>query len=385
VSSTSRSVLAKRDFRLLWVGEAVSALGDQFALVALPWLALLLTGSALALGTVLAVMAIPRALFMLVGGAFVDRLSPRRVMLVSNAVRLVAVSVLGLIVLAGAAQLWMLYVFAIVFGIADAFFYPAQTAIVPELVEGEQLQQANGITQGTTQLTVLIGPALAGLVIAGLAAMDATPDLAGIGLVLLIDGATFLVSLVTLMFINARHTSSGDQGSVLGQIGEGVRFALAAPALRVVMVLSMGLNLLLVGPIEVGLPALAYARLPEGAAAFGLILSAFGGGSLVGLLAADVAPTASAGTNGIDPAPPHRGQRTRRGEPRPCSNHSRSGRHIGADRRDTWLHEHIVPDLDPAAHTGPLDGSRHEHAHVLVRGARADRDRHRRRRRAGQP
>src|SRR6187431_3127725 len=135
-----RSVFAVRDFRLLWFGEAVSALGDQFAMVALPWLALLLTGSAFALGTVLAAMAIPRAVFMLIGGAYVDRLSPRRVMLISNAVRFAAMTSLGVIVLAGAAQLWMLYVFALVFGVADAFFYPAQTAITPELVEGEQLQ-----------------------------------------------------------------------------------------------------------------------------------------------------------------------------------------------------------------------------------------------------
>jgi len=85
-----------------------------------------LTGSALALGTVLALMAIPRALLMLVGGVYVDRLSPRRVMFVSNAVRLVAVSALGLIVLDGGVQLWMLYAFALVFGVSAAFFFPAQ-------------------------------------------------------------------------------------------------------------------------------------------------------------------------------------------------------------------------------------------------------------------
>src|SRR5262245_16196171 len=118
--TTSRSPLAVRDFRLLWVGETVSALGDQFAMIALPWPALLLTGSSFALGTVLALMAVPRAVLMIVGGAFVDRFSPRLVMLVSNAVRLVAVLLLALVILAGAAQLWMLYVFALVFGIADA-------------------------------------------------------------------------------------------------------------------------------------------------------------------------------------------------------------------------------------------------------------------------
>src|SRR6188474_3252758 len=77
-TTRSRNPFAVRDFRLLWIGEAVSSIGDQFALIALPWLALVLTGSALALGSVLALMAVPRALLMLIGGVSVDRLSPRR-------------------------------------------------------------------------------------------------------------------------------------------------------------------------------------------------------------------------------------------------------------------------------------------------------------------
>ena len=73
IPAPSSNPFAVRDFRLLWLGEAISILGDQFALIALPWLALVLTGSALALGGVMALMAIPRALFMLVGGVMVDR------------------------------------------------------------------------------------------------------------------------------------------------------------------------------------------------------------------------------------------------------------------------------------------------------------------------
>lgn len=288
-----KSAFAIRDFKLLWVGEAVSALGDQFAMIALPWLALVLTGSAIALGTVLAVMAIPRAVLMLVGGAYVDRLSPRRIMLASNAVRFVAVTLLGAIVLAGRAELWMLYLFALVFGIADAFFYPAQTAIVPELVEGEQLQQANGITQGTTQFTVLVGPALAGIAIALLGGSGANPGATGVALALLIDGASFVVSLLTLLLIHPRKGASEEHGSVVQQIGEGVRFVAKMPALLTVMLISMCANLLIVGPLDVGLPILAYNRLPEGAAAFGLILSGFGGGSLLGMLGATVLPAPS--------------------------------------------------------------------------------------------
>src|SRR5438876_10478390 len=102
--------LALRDFRLLFVGQAVSLLGDQFYLIALPWLVLQLTGSALALGTIMALASIPRAVFMLVGGAFVDRYSPRSVMIWSNFARFVLVALLSVLVLTNNTQMWMLYV-----------------------------------------------------------------------------------------------------------------------------------------------------------------------------------------------------------------------------------------------------------------------------------
>jgi MFS family permease len=288
--TAARSPLRVRDFRLFWLGEAISTLGDQFAMIALPWLALILTGDAFALGTVLALMALPRALFMLVGGAYVDRLSPRLVMLGSNAVRLAAVGVLGFVVLEGAAAMWMLYAFALAFGIADAFFYPALTAMVPDLVDDSQLQKANGIVQGTAQFTTLIGPAVAGVAIAALASQSAGPDVTGVALALLFDAATFVVSLATLFLITARRAHAKASGSVIKDIREGIGFVWNMPAVRVMVLLSMAANMLIVGPLDVGLPIVAYSRLPEGAAAFGLIMSAFGGGSLLGMVAATVLP-----------------------------------------------------------------------------------------------
>jgi MFS family permease len=285
----SQNPFSVRDFRLLWVGEAVSSLGDQFALIALPWLALVMTGSGLALGGVLALMAIPRALFMLIGGVSVDRLSPRRVMIGSNAVRLVAVAVFGVVVLAGLAELWMLYVFALVFGVADAFFFPAQTSIVPQLVEPEQLQRANGIVQGTAQATVLVGPALAGIVIAALGSEAA--DTTGIAVGLLLDAITFAISMVTLRLIHARQRAVHAATSIIESIREGVRFVWGKASMRAVIVLSLSANLFIVGPLEVGLPYFAYTRLPEGVAAFGVLLAAFGGGSLLGLAAGAMLPT----------------------------------------------------------------------------------------------
>src|SRR5215813_2391585 len=101
--------LANRNFRLLWMGEGISLLGDQFYLVALPWLVFELTGSTLALGTLLMVEGIPRALFMLVGGVMTDRLSSRTVMLASNIGRLLLTLILTLLILAQLVQVWMLY------------------------------------------------------------------------------------------------------------------------------------------------------------------------------------------------------------------------------------------------------------------------------------
>lgn len=285
-----KSPFQVRDFRLFWLGEAISTLGDQFAMIALPWLALILTGDSFALGAVLALMALPRAVFMLIGGAYVDRLSPRLVMLGSNAVRLGAVGVLGFVVLEGAAQMWMLYAFALAFGVADAFFYPALSAMVPDLVDDSQLQKANGIVQGTAQFTTLIGPAAAGVAIAALAGSNTTADVTGVAIALLFDALTFVVSLVTLFFITARIAHGEKSGSVIKDIREGIGFVWKMPAVRIMVFLSMAANMLIVGPLEVGLPIVAFNRLPEGAVAFGLITSAFGGGSLVGMVGATVLP-----------------------------------------------------------------------------------------------
>src|SRR5688572_4114084 len=197
-------VLGNRDFRLLWIGEGISVLGDHFCMIALPWLVLQLTGDALAMATVLALSAIPRALFMLVGGALTDRFSPRSLMLSSNAARFVLVSFLTVVVFNNKVEMWMLYTLAILFGIADAFFYPAQSSIVPQLVKNDHLQVANSLVQGTMMLTMLLGPALAGLLIAALGeGHSASANMQGIAAAFGLDALTFLISLLTLVFIKS--------------------------------------------------------------------------------------------------------------------------------------------------------------------------------------
>lgn len=270
-----------RDFRLLFAGETVSVLGDQFHFVALTWLALQLTGSGLVLGTVLMTAAIPRAVFMLVGGAFSDRFSPRMLMLVSNAIRGVVVGVLAALVLTGRAELWHLYVLAGTFGVVDAFFYPALNTIVPMLVPERQLSPANALVQGAQQITGLVGPALAGAMIA----------IVQTGPAFVIDAASFMVAAFALLLIRGgRRTADpvedGQRPGVLSTIAGGVRAAWADPAVRSMVLLTAAFNFAFTGPISVGLAFLADHRFDGGSAAFGLLFSAFGGGAVLGAIAA---------------------------------------------------------------------------------------------------
>lgn len=296
------AVLRIRNFRLLWVGSGIAMLGDSFYMIALPWLVLKLTGSAVAVGTVLAAAGIPRALLMLVGGAVIDRFSPRAVLLISTLLRMTLVAFLAFLVLTGVIQLWMLYLLAFLFGFVDAFSYPAGGAMVPQLVQRPLLQGANALLQGTGQLTFLTGPALAGALIALLTQADVqaggAPSARGIGLAFCFNACTFLVSAIALSMmkivkIEAQEDGTDQPSSMWHSIREGLVTVWNDTTLRALFLIIAAVNFLLTGPIAVGIPVLANARLPQGAAAFGIIMSTFGGGALIGTLLAGLLPNPS--------------------------------------------------------------------------------------------
>jgi MFS family permease len=266
-----------RNFRLLWTGETISVLGDQFYFVALPWLALQVSGSGLALGSVLTAAAIPRAALMLLGGATTDRFSSRTVMLASNVARCAIVCVMTLLVSTGAARLWHLYLLGAAFGMFDAFFYPAYVSILPSLLEPAQLVAGNSLMQSSVQLTSLIGPATAGVII----------STAGLAAAFGLDAASFLVSITMLSLISIAGDCAAGQKSaaLLASIREGVQYVLRDPAIRSMLVAFAVMNIFLTGPFMVGAPLLAKVRF-GGATSLGLLYSSFGGGALVGALAA---------------------------------------------------------------------------------------------------
>lgn len=287
------SPLAYRSFRLLFGGSTISAIGDQFTLLALPWLVLKLTGDPAALGLVLAAMALPRAAFMLIGGAVVDRLSPRRVLLVARGVNALLVTLLALLVLDGAIHMATVYALALGIGLATAFAYPAGSAILPQLVPAEQLRPANALFMGMRQLSMLVGPALAGLLI-GTGTHDAHGQLAdgsGLGLAFSIDAVSFVFSLASLALIRipADHQPRATTGGVLANVMAGVRTVWDDVPLRAFMLYAAVVSVFVGGPIQVGLPMLADTRLDHGAASLGILMTANGAGMLLGSVLAGFA------------------------------------------------------------------------------------------------
>jgi MFS family permease len=284
-------VMGLRDFRLLFAGATTSLLGDQFTLIATPWLVLQLTHDPLALGTVLALEGIPRALFMLVGGAITDRLSPRKVMLTASIIRFLLTAMMALMVFTGIAQIWMIYLFGLAFGIVAGFAIPAENSIVPQLVAEDDLQAGNSIIMGITQLAGFVGPTIAGILIGNFASSNT-----GIILAFTIDAISFIVSAVTLAMIrNAGKSAPAEkQETVWSAILTGIKYLVNDRALRLVFIVLMSINFFLMGPLLVGIPVLASERLAEGAVAYGLLLSAFAGGNLAGIIGAGALPRPSA-------------------------------------------------------------------------------------------
>lgn len=283
------NVLSIRDFRLLFAGVSTSLLGDQFALIATPWLVLQLTGDPLALGIVLALEGLPRALFMLFGGAITDRFSPRIIMLASDMVRFGLAALMATVVFTGVVQMWMLYAFGLGFGLVAGFAVPAGNSIVPMLVEEKDLQAGNSLVMGVGQLVGFVGPVVAGILIG-----QFSESFFGIGLAFGIDAATFAVSAFTLWLMRGGGelpaSSDAAQETIWTAILAGLRLVWEDKALRLIFLVIAAVNFLFVGPILVGVPVLADQRLAEGAVAFGLLMSGFAGGNLAGFLVAGVLP-----------------------------------------------------------------------------------------------
>lgn len=268
------AVLRHRDFRLLWVGQLVSSVGDRVTVVAIAVLVLDRYGSAGELGLVLGATSLSLVAFLLVGGVVADRFPRRSVMLGADALRAVCVATIAL--LPEAAPLGLVIALSLAFGAGEALFRPAYGALVPTVVPDEERPAANALTAVSLQSASVAGPALAGLLVA----------LTGSRTALLVDAATYLVSMATLLRLREPPAEEvGTATSPLADALQGIRAVVERPFVLGVILMATVQLLVSVAPFQVLLPVIARERLGgDGSYAIVLALLAVGGlpGALLG-------------------------------------------------------------------------------------------------------
>jgi MFS family permease len=275
-------LLRRRDFALLWGGATVSALGDGMSFVALVWLLIERGGTPAEVGWLAAVYTAPVVIGGLAAGVVLDRFDPRRVIALDNVIRGVAIASVPVAAALGVLSTTQLFVVAAVYGLLFMTSIAGIPTLIPNLVEPDELTTANAMESISYGIAGLVGPALAGVVIA----------LLGASVVLALDAVTYGVFVACLLTMRA-----GAPGRVPGGVtepepdvepagaglGPAVRFVLGAPAIVATTVMYMSLNIA-GGITTVVIPIYARDVLGGGAATYGILLSALTAGELVGLI-----------------------------------------------------------------------------------------------------
>ncbi len=268
-------------FRILAIAVTMSLLGAGVWLVAVVWQVIELGGGPADLSVVATGASLGLVAAVLFGGVAADRIPQKRILAATEAAKAIAVGVAAILALTGSVQIWHLALVSLVLGIADGFFYPAYSALLPSVLPPEQLLAANGI-EGMLRPTVMnaAGPAVAGAVIA-----VASPGLA----MTIVAGAQALAVLGLLWLrttpIRRELKSSGHPvRAALTDLADGFRYLSRTPWLLGTLLFATVLVLLIMGPIEVLLPFAVRDQTGGGAGAFALAIGAFGVGGAIGSL-----------------------------------------------------------------------------------------------------
>jgi MFS family permease len=263
--------LRHRDFRLLWTGLAVSLVGDGIFLVATAWTAYALWNAPAALSIVGIAMSVPTIGCLLLGGAVSDRSDRRRVMLLADAGRGVAIAALAVLAFAHALTFAALTAVVAVYAVGAGFFTPAFEAAVPAMVPAVDLPQANALDQFVRPIAMrLVGPALGGVLV----------GVAGAGIAFAADAASFGASTLALAALRPLEVDGAAAASTVAAVRAGLRFVRSRAWLWGTLAAAAIAYLLFLGPTEVLLPYLVKNDLHASAADLGLVLAAGGVGAI---------------------------------------------------------------------------------------------------------
>ena len=267
--------LRSRDFRLLWIGQTLSLIGNGAFVVALGWKTVQLTGSSSALAIVLMANALAMLTTLLVGGALADRYPRRTLMILSDVARFGIVALLVVTDATGSLSFGLLIGFAVGVGLADGFFHPAFGGIVPLVVEQPLLASANTLIGLSRQIGFVIGPAIAGVVY----------GLVGSAAVFSIDAITYAVAAVCLWLARPRSILAEPGEGTVREIVAGLRYVASVPWLWISIAVAAFAVMVTMAPFQSLLPELVEQEFGRGVGAYGILFTLQSLGMALGTLA----------------------------------------------------------------------------------------------------
>lgn len=278
------ALFRNRDFALAWTSTIIENIALAITLLAEAWYVVDTLHMKAQLGWVMIAATVPRIALMALGGVLADRYSKTRILSLTFWLRMLVMMLGAFLFWHGWMTIQALILFAALFGITDAFFWPARDALVPSLVGEEHLTQANSIMQATTQLGLMLGPAIGGIFLTLLPLHTIFAVIA----VMMAAGA-LVVGMIgkEKPAETARHAHSSH---LLTELKEGFAYAAATPVLRNLMLIYAVANLLFMGPLGLGVPIVASEHLAQGARGLSFMQSAFATGMTLGFITLFVFP-----------------------------------------------------------------------------------------------
>ncbi|EMY4799038.1 TPA: MFS transporter [Bacillus pacificus] len=273
LEGSGKPLLKNTNFLFLWAATLFSSFALAFFTFSQTWYIAKTLNLEASLGVVFVALSVPRLIFMIIGGAVADKFPKKNIMFYSNIVRAILVATILTWFIVGDVTLYTFALFALFFGLADAFFWSADGSILPELVEKSRLTQANSLTQMTNQASVILGPVLGGILIK----FTNYETIFSITILLLIIAA-ILVQKIQFTMPEQQNTDKG----MFTSIKEGILYVKDSPFLSTFLICSAFLNLFLIGPMQVGFPLFIKNVLHGDSLQFSYLEASVGGGMAIG-------------------------------------------------------------------------------------------------------
>ncbi|MGN4633606.1 MFS transporter [Bacillus cereus group sp. MYBK34-1] len=273
LEGSGKPLLKNTNFLFLWAATLFSSFALAFFTFSQTWYIAKTLNLEASLGVVFVALSVPRLIFMIVGGAVADKFPKKNIMFYSNIIRAILVATILTWFIVGDVTLYTFALFALFFGLADAFFWSADGSILPELVEKSRLTQANSLTQMTNQASVILGPVLGGILIK----FTNYETIFSITILLLIVAA-ILVQKIQFTMPEQKDTDKG----MFNSIKEGILYVKESPFLSTFLICSAFLNLFLIGPMQVGFPLFVKNVLHGDSLQFSYLEASVGGGMAIG-------------------------------------------------------------------------------------------------------